>query len=49
LAGFEVPGQRILRSGLMQYTRTDNGYLLWYQDSQVRASATNDRGFFDAR
>jgi len=49
LVGFEIPGQRILRPGLMQYTRTDDGYLLWYQDSQVRASATTDRGFFDSR
>ena len=49
LAGVEIPGQRLLRPGLMRYTAADEGYTLWFADSTARLSATEGRGFFEPR
>jgi len=42
-----IPGQRMLRPGLLEYHRTGEGYVLSYRDTFVEITATQDRGFFE--
>lgn len=46
LRGIEVPGDRLLRSRVLGYTRTDAGYVLTLTDGHLRATATEETGFF---
>jgi hypothetical protein len=47
IGGIHIPGRRILRSGLLEYHRTDGGYILSFGDGFVTNTATRDRGFFE--
>lgn len=38
-----LPGARLLRGTVLQYSRSRDGYVLWYQDGANRFSATHDR------
>lgn len=42
LTGFDLPGRRLLRGTVLQYARTDSGYVLWYRDGANHFSATQD-------
>ena len=42
LQGFEVPGKRLLRGTMLQYSRTRDGYVLWYRDGEIQFAATQD-------
>jgi hypothetical protein len=42
LAGFDLPGDRLLRGSPLQYMRTDEGYVLWYRDGRLHFSASQD-------
>jgi hypothetical protein len=41
-----IPGRRLLRPGLMEYSRVDDGYRLSFADGVATISATDERGFF---
>ncbi len=43
LEGVELPGSRLLRGHLLQYSRTAGGYVLWYRDGANHFAATQDR------
>jgi hypothetical protein len=43
----EIPGGRLLRTGLMRYARTSEGYELRFADATARMTASHERGFFD--
>jgi hypothetical protein len=43
----QIPGQRLLRPGLLEYHRTEGGYVLSYRDTFVEITATHERGFFE--
>jgi hypothetical protein len=47
LAPFAVPGNRLLRPGLMQYESSSETYTLRFADATVYMTATQDRGFFE--
>jgi hypothetical protein len=42
LDGVEIPGKQLLRGTVMRYTRTRDGYVLWYDDAGRRFSATHE-------
>ena len=42
LEGVEIPGSRLLRGDLLQYSRTAGGYVLWYRDGADHFAATQD-------
>ena len=42
LEGLAWPGERLLRGSPLRYMRTEDGYLLWYQDGTLRFSATHE-------
>jgi hypothetical protein len=46
LHGVAIPGQRLLRPGLLEYERTKGGYELSFRDTVVRSTATATRPFF---
>lgn len=46
LRGVEIPGERILRPGLLDYSRTGKGYVLSFGDTLVRNTATDQQPFF---
>jgi hypothetical protein len=47
LRGVEIPGRRLWRPDLLQYTATPDGYELSFSDAIVRMTATHERGFFE--
>jgi hypothetical protein len=49
LALSDLPGGRLLRSGLLEYSLTDDGYLLEFADASSRLTADEERGFFERR
>jgi hypothetical protein len=46
LDGVDLPGKRLLRGSLLQYTTTSDGYLLWFRDGRFRFTATHERELF---
>jgi hypothetical protein len=46
LDAFELPGRRFLRGSLLRYSRTEDGYLLWFRDGRFRFTATHERELF---
>jgi len=46
LEDIELPGRRVLRGSLLDYTRTSDGYLLWFMDGRFRFTATHERELF---
>ncbi len=42
LQGFEIPGKRLLRGTVLKYSKTSDGYVLWYQDGPIHFAATQD-------
>jgi hypothetical protein len=42
LDGVEIPGVQLLRGTVLRYTRTRDGYVLWFDDSGRRFSATHE-------
>jgi hypothetical protein len=42
LDGVEIPGKQLLRGTVLRYIRTRDGYVLWFDDSGRRFSATHE-------
>lgn len=47
ISRLEIPGDRILRPGLLKYVKTADGYVLSFRDTHIQNTATDKRGFFE--